>query len=196
MQRLEFIFSHYTDDVGMRLLKRMDEMLMADGLNLFTPVREDPAIEQRTKEEYERKVLNKMSFKVVEQRIRSRDYRDSLVFDFLVDLFLIPSNITRFDPKRVQTRELVEQRFYSVFPELNGQPPSETRTHEQLAVISAYLCSCEEAQFVELFEQDTDLMELSFSNYLRIYRICLHGLFKQNQVYEELDFSVVTIDLQ
>ncbi|CAL6050920.1 Bromodomain [Hexamita inflata] len=196
MNRNEFIYSRYSDSVGMRLLKQMSSLILVEGINLYTPVSADPAIIQKTKDIYERKIPNPMSFEVVENKIRNHTYKDQLTYDFLSDIFLIPQNVQRFDPLKQSVSQACFQKLFEIYPELQNDSQLDVRITEQLAVISAYLCRCSEQEFLDLFDADADINTLSFVNYLKVYRTCLIGLQNINgtQTSEILSFDEITVN--
>lgn len=53
-------------------------------------------------------------------------------------------------------------------------------------IISYYLCGCSDEDFAALFQQDTDLAQVTFKDYFKIYKIALTAITEEKERLPEV----------
>lgn len=161
---------------------------------MYTPVSEDPALSEKFKSEYRAHIPNEISFKIVANKIINGKYIGMVNYEYLLDLWQIALNIRRNN----QSYEYIAQRVITligqVYPQLQGltlDTQLEERTLCMNQIISYYLCGCSDEDFAALFQQDTDLAQVTFQEYFKIYKIALTAISEEKErLSEVMNFEI------
>ena len=156
---------------------------------MYTPVSEDPDISELVKGQYRARIPNEISFKQVATKIINGDYIGLVNYEYLSDLWQIALNIRRFNASNEGVAQRVIALIGQVYPKLKGftlDTPLEERTPCMNQIISHYLCSCSDEDFAALFQQDTDLAQVSFQEYFKVYKIALTAILEEKERLPEV----------